>query len=78
MKLKDFLRLISDDDARIELQLDLDNEDEYFYSHFWLSDYLLNSPDARKYENWIVQSISFEPLIEEKATILIQINNHYV
>ena len=43
MKLKDFLRLISDDDARIELQLDLDDEDEYLYSHFWLSDYLLNS-----------------------------------
>ena len=37
MKLEDFLFLIQDEEARIELEID--GEEDYQYHHFWLSDF---------------------------------------
>lgn len=57
MKLQEYLKLISDEDCRIELELD-DGSDDYKYVHFWLSDYREGLHKA--YDNWTVVSTSFE------------------
>ena len=58
MKLKDFLYLIQDEEARIELEID--NEEDYQYHHFWLSDFRSNLNIAKQYD-YYVSSFSFEP-----------------
>lgn len=39
MTLEEFLSLIQDEEARIELEIDDGTSDEYKYVNFWLSDY---------------------------------------
>ena len=39
MILQDFLKLITDEEARIELEIDSKEAEDYLYSNFWFSDY---------------------------------------
>ena len=71
MKLEDFLFLIQDEEARIELELD--NEEDYQYRHFWLSDFRSNLNIAKYYRDYNVSSFSFEPEQEKIAQIKIYI-----
>lgn len=75
MKLEDFLFLIQDEEARIELEIDDDEQfrDGYLYTHFWLSDFRTYSSVAEYYKGYDVSSFSFEPEIEGEAQIMIQI-----
>lgn len=59
MKLEDFLSLIQDEEARIELEID--DEEDYQYHHFWLSDFRSNLDIAKYYRDYDVSSFSFEP-----------------
>ena len=71
MKLEDFLFLIEDEDARIELEID--DKEDYQYYHFWLSDFRTSDDTAKYYKDYSVSSFSFEPEIEGDAQIMIQI-----
>ena len=71
MKLKDFLSLIQDEEARIELEID--NEEDYQYHHFWLSDYRSNINVSKYYRDYDVDSFSFDPEKETNADISIYI-----
>ena len=75
MKLEDFLCLIQDEEARIELEIDDDEQfrDGYLYTHFWLSDFRTSDDTAKYYKDYSVSSFSFEPEIEGDAQIMIQI-----
>lgn len=57
MKLKEYLQLISDEDARIELELD-DGSEHYKYVYLCISDYREGLHKA--YNNWTVVSTSFK------------------
>lgn len=59
MTLKEFLTLIQDEEARIELEIYDGTSDEYKYDNFWLSDYRSNLCDARHYKECLVDGISF-------------------
>ena len=72
MKLEEFLCLIQDEDARIELEID-DEEDDYQYHHFWLSDFRSNLDVTKYYRDYDVSSFSFEPEKETDAQIRIYI-----
>ena len=50
MKLEDFLFLIQDEEARIELEID--GEEDYQYHHFWLSDFRSNLDIAKYYRDY--------------------------
>lgn len=69
MKLKDFLFLIQEEEARIELETD--NEEDYQYHHFWLSDFRSNINVAKQYRDYYVNSFSFDT--EKDAHIDIRI-----
>ena len=69
MKLEDFLFLIEDEEARIELEID--NEEDYQYHHFWLSDFRSSLDIAKYYRDYNVSSFSFEPEKERNAQIRI-------
>ena len=69
MKLKDFLSLIQDEEARIELEID--DEEDYQYHHFWLSDFRSNLNIAKQYRDYYVSSFSFEPEEDVHADIRI-------
>lgn len=71
MKLEEFLSLIQDEEARIELEID--DEEYYQYHHFWLSDFRSNLGIAKHYRNCDVSCFSFEPEKEENAQIRIYI-----
>lgn len=71
MKLKDFLFLIQDEEARIELEID--EEEDYQYHHFWLSDFRSNLDIAKYYRDYDVDSFSFDPEKETNADIMIHI-----
>lgn len=71
MKLKDFLSLIQDEEARIELEID--DEEDYQYHHFWLSDFRSNLDIAKYYRDYNVDSFSFDPEKETNADISIHI-----
>lgn len=75
MKLHEFLSLIEDEDARIEIEIDDDklSKDEYIYSHFWLSDFLVFDDTNKYYRDYTVVKFSFIPEIREDAQIRIQI-----
>ena len=77
MKLKEFLSLITDEDVRIELELDIYEERDYLYASFWLSDFRKGIPYGRKhpliYKDWIVENISFDNVMDSTAEITIQI-----
>lgn len=71
MKLEDFLSFIQDEEVRIELEID--NEEDYQYHHFWLSDFRSNLDTAKYYRDYDVSSFSFEPEKERNAQIRIYI-----
>ena len=74
MKLKDFLFLIQDEEARIELEID--NEEDYQYHHFWLSDFRSNLVIAKYYRDYDVDSFSFDPEQDANADISIYIKQN--
>lgn len=73
MKLKDFLNYISDEEARIELEIDDDSED-YLYESFWLSDYKSNLDTAKYYNDYEVTGFRFNTEFSE-SDITIEIYN---
>ena len=75
MKLEDFLSLIQDEEARIELEIDEATEfdGDYQYHHFWLSDFRSSLDIAKYYGDYEVSSFSFEPEKERDAQIRIYI-----
>lgn len=68
MRLEEFLSLIQDEEARIELEID----DDYPY-HFWLSDFRSSLDIAKYYGDYEVSSFSFYPENERDAQIRIYI-----
>lgn len=74
MKLEDFLYLIQDEEARIELEID-DKEDDQ-YHHFWLSDFRSSLDIAKYYIDYDVSSFSFYPE-KEDADIRIYIKQQF-
>ena len=74
MKLKDFLFLIQDEEARIELEID--NEEDYQYHHFWLSDFRSNLDIAKYYRDYDVDSFSFDPEQDANADISIHVKQN--
>jgi len=75
MTLQEFLSLIEDEEARIELEIDDDDQfrDGYLYTHFWLSDFRTSDDTAKYYKNYRIISFSFEPEVENNAKIRIRI-----
>ncbi len=71
MKLEDFLFLIQDEEARIELEID--DKDYYRYHHFWLSDFRSNINVVKDYIDYDISSFSFYPEEETNADISIYI-----
>ena len=71
MKLEDFLFLIQDEEARIELEID--DKEDYQYYHFWLSDFRSNINVSKYYRDYNVDSFSFDPEKETNADISIHI-----
>lgn len=71
MKLKNFLSLIQDEEARIELEID--DKEDYQYHHFWLSDFRSNLDIVKYYGDYNVDSFSFDPEKETNADISIHI-----
>ena len=69
MKLEDFLSLIQDEEARIELEID--NKEDYHYHHFWLSDFRSNLDIAKYYRDYDVNSFSFDTEKDAYADIRI-------
>ena len=74
MKLEDFLFHIQDEEARIELEID--NEEDYQYHHFWLSDFRSNINVAKQYRDYYVNSFSFDTEKDEHADIRIYIKQN--
>lgn len=68
MTLKEYLSLIADEEARIELELDIETEDDYSYKSFWLSDFRAGC--YSEYSEWTVECVSFA---DDSADLLIQI-----
>ena len=59
MILKDFLSFITDEEARIELEIDLNNAKDYSYESFWLSDYRSDLDTVKYYNECEVTGFSF-------------------
>ena len=74
MKLEDFLFLIQDEEARIELEID--DEEDYQYHYFWLSDFHSNINVAKDYIDYDVSGFSLEPEEESIANIRIYIKSN--
>ena len=60
MILQELLSLIQDEEARIELEIDIEGESDYQYKSFWLSDYRVGT-SGQTYKDWAVENISFMP-----------------
>jgi hypothetical protein len=75
MTLQEFLSLVQDEEARIELEIDFDDDAEKKYQchHFWLSDFRVNDSIAKQYRHYKVDGFSFVPEQEDKADIMITI-----
>lgn len=71
MQLKDFLSLIQDEEARIELEIA--DEEDYQYHHFWLSDFHSNINIVKHYIDYDVDSFSFYPEQDANADISIHV-----
>lgn len=73
MTLKDFLKLIQDKEARIEVEIN-DETLDYHYRYFWLSDYRSGFDVIKDYRYWTVDHISFLTMDNEsQITIGIRI-----
>ena len=77
MTLKEYLSFIRDEDVRIELEIDIEEERDYLYTSFWLSDFRNGIRYGRThcldYAKWTVESVSFIPMMDDSAEFLIQI-----
>lgn len=75
MALQEFLSLIEDEEARIELEIDDDEQlwDGYLHTHFLLSDFRISDDTTKYYKNYRISSFSFEPEVEKNAQIRIRI-----
>ncbi len=73
MTLKEFLSLIEDEEARIELEIDDGHSDDYMYHYFWLSAFRRYNDTAKYYSHYQINSFSFEPKGEKNDQIRIQI-----
>lgn len=73
MTLGIFIGLILEEDARIELEIADDTDNDYQYETFWLSDFRLGSQRSTKYSDWIVKHIYLFPIKERSAQITLQI-----
>lgn len=71
MILQEFLSLIEDEEARIELEINDSSSDKYKYHHFWLSDFRISGSIAKYYKHYNVSSFSFAPEQENNADIRI-------
>lgn len=58
MKLKEFLNLISDEEVRVELEIEEPSVENYIYACFWLSDYRTYDDTAKYYCDYVVESFS--------------------
>lgn len=65
MILKDFLKLITDEEARIELEIDSKDAEEYLYESFWLSDYRSDLDTAKYYNDYKVTGFRFNTEFSE-------------
>lgn len=72
MTLEEFLSLIKDEEARIELEI-YDGFDEHIYHHFWLSDYRTNADIGKPYRNHNIDGFNFVPEKEWDANVKIYI-----
>ena len=59
MKLKEFLNLISDEEVRIELEIEEPSMENYIYACFWLSDYRTYDDSTKLWCDYVVDSFSF-------------------
>lgn len=59
MILKDFLSFITDEEARIELEIDSKDAEDYSYESFWLSDYRDGYNSNKQYDNYKVIGFRF-------------------
>lgn len=79
MTLKEYLSLIRDEDVRIELEIDIEEERDYLYTTFWLSDFRdgirYGKTHCLDYAEWTVESVSFIPMMDDSAEFLIQIKS---
>ena len=73
MTLHDFLSLITDEEARIELEIDLEDEEEYTYQSFWYSDYRVNDSIVKEYRDFTVTGYNFTSLSTKHVDITIEI-----
>lgn len=73
MTLKEYLSLIRDEDVRIELEIDIEEERDYLYTSFWLSDFRIGY--RSEYSDWTVKSVSFFPEKDRMAEISIHITS---
>ena len=74
MTLQEFLSLMQDEEARIELEIDDGSSDEYKYYCFWLSDFnTYNDIAAKCFGDYNVNSFSFILEQEDNAQIRISI-----
>lgn len=74
MTLQEFLNLIEDVEARIELEIN-GFSDDYEYHHFWLSDFRANLDIAKYHSDSVVESFSFIPEMESSSKIKIRIRH---
>ena len=65
MILKDFLKLITDEEARIELEIDSKDAEDYLYESFWLSDYRCDLGDSKYYNDYKVTGFRFSTEFSE-------------
>ena len=73
MTLQEFVSLVQDEEARVELEIDEPSKDDYSYHHFWLSDFRAGLGVAKYYRDCEVSSFSFEPEHERSAQVRILI-----
>lgn len=77
MTLKEYLSFIRDEEVRIELELDIEEERDYSYISFWLSDFRegirYGKTHCLDYAEWTVESFSFISIMDDCAEFLIQI-----
>lgn len=74
MTLQEFLRLISDEEQRCDLEIDEEDKD-YSYLSFWLSDFRQNMSIANNYKNCLVTGFRIEH--EGKLVIEVKKVNNY-
>lgn len=72
MTLRDFLKLIQDEELRIEIEVDT-GENEYKYFSFWLSDYVELGGRITSYIDCEVESIRFSDFNDPHSELLIHI-----